>query len=165
MEWLRYSVAMWTVGVDMGDLPEPWNAAAERAGVRQTLRGIADEAGISHVTVRRLIAEGRTSPKTIRLVAAALRVDESKVYGWAGVPVSQWGPWDPPREAHQMSPRVRAAMEELIRAVTEGGQSDAGTAEAEKSMRVIDGGLAGNDEWGDAAAHDGGQPDNDPGDA
>lgn len=43
----------------MGELPEPWSKAAEQAGVRKTYRGIGEAAGgLSHVTVRRLIAEG-----------------------------------------------------------------------------------------------------------
>lgn len=119
------------MGVDMGELPEPWNTAAEQAGVRQTYRGIGDRAGLSHVTVRRLITEGRTSPTTIGKVAEALHVDESTIYDWAGIERSEWGPWTPPREAYRLNPRARAAIDELIRAVTQGG-SDAGPAEAEK---------------------------------
>lgn len=104
----------------MAELPEPWNAAAERAGVRQTYRGIGDRAGLSHVTVRRLIAEGRTSQATVSKVAEALGVDVATVYEWAGVELSEWGPWTPPREAHKMPPRARAAIEELIRVIAEG---------------------------------------------
>lgn len=107
----------------MGELPEPWDTAAEKAGVRQTYRGIGEAAGLSHVTVRRLIAQGRTSPATIGKVAEALGVDESTVYQWAGVPVSDWGPWIPPREAHKLNPRAREALDELIRAITEDGGS------------------------------------------
>ncbi len=120
--------------MDMSELPEPWSTAAERAGVRQTYRGIGDAAGLSHVTVKRLIAEGRTSQTTITKVAEALRVDQAKVYQWASVEVSEWGPWVPPAEAHKLNPRARAALEELIRAMVQedGGKSDAGTAEAEK---------------------------------
>lgn len=105
----------------MEQLSEPWSTAAERAGVRQTYRGIAERAGISHVTVRRLVAEGRTSQATVTKVADALGVDEATVYGWAGVDLSEWGPWIPPREAHKLNPRARAALEELIRAITQGG--------------------------------------------
>ena len=79
--------------MDMSELPEPWSTAAERAGVRQTYRGIGDAAGLSHVTVKRLIAEGRTSQTTITKVAEALRVDQAKVYQWASVEVSERGPW------------------------------------------------------------------------
>lgn len=107
----------------MGELAEPWSTAAEQAGVRQTYRGIGDAAGVSHVTVRRLIAEGRTTPSTIRKVADALRVEIAMVYKWANISTSEWGPWDPPMQAHQLNPRARAALEELILAVTEGGQS------------------------------------------
>ena len=59
--------------MDMSELPEPWSMAAERAGVRQTYRGIGDAAGLSHVTVKRLIAEGRTSQTTISNLRAIWR--------------------------------------------------------------------------------------------
>ena len=118
----------------MSELPEPWSTAAEKVGVRQTYRGIGDAAGLSHVTVRRLIAEGRTSPTTISKVASALRLDEATVYEWAGIELSDWGVWNPPAEAHRLNPRARAALEELIRAVTQdGGSGDAGNAEAQKT--------------------------------
>lgn len=117
----------------MGELPEPWNTAAERAGIRQTYRGIGEAAGLSHVTVRRLIAEGRTSPATVTRVATALGVDEAEVYRWADIELSEWGPWTPPKEAHKLNPRARAALEELIRAVTQGGTSDGRQPEAEKN--------------------------------
>lgn len=111
----------------MEQLSEPWSTAAEKAGVRQTYRGIAERAGISHVTVRRLVVEGRTSQATVTKVADALGVDEATIYGWAGVDLSEWGPWIPPREAHKLNPRARAALEELIRAITQGGSSELAT--------------------------------------
>ena len=129
----------------MSELPEPWSTAAEKVGARQTYRGIGDAAGLSHVTVRRLIAEGRTSPTTISKVASALRIDEATVYEWAGIELSDWGVWNPPAEAHRLNPRARAALEELIRAVTQdGGSGDAGSAEAEKSPDEDGGGAPSN---------------------
>lgn len=118
--------------MDMGEIPEPWSTVAEQAGLRQTYRGIGEAAGLSHVTVRRLITEGRTSPSTVNKVAAALRVEASKVYQWADIELSEWGPWTPPAEAHRLHPRVRAALDELIRAVTQGG-TDARQAEEQKT--------------------------------
>ena len=109
----------------MGELQEPWDSAASRAGVRQTYRGIAERAGVSHVTVRRLIVEGRTSPSTIAKVAAALNVDEAKVFDWVGIELSELGPWVPPMEAHKLNPRARAALDELIRAIAHEGAPDA----------------------------------------
>ena len=105
----------------MNEIPEPWASAAEQAGIRQTLRGIAEAARISHVTVGRLIGEGRTSPATITAVATALRVEPAKVYEWAHVEVSDWGPWTAPMLAHRLSPRARAALAELILAIVEEG--------------------------------------------
>lgn len=118
----------------MSEMPEPWRTAAERAGVRQTYRGIGEAAGLSHVTVRRLIAQGRTTPATISAVADALRVSEATVTAWADVETSEWGPWVPPRESHRLNPRARQALEELIRAVTEGGQQDGAVKPAQKTQ-------------------------------
>lgn len=123
----------------MEQLPEPWRTAAEQAGIRQTFRGIGDEAKLSHVTVRRLIAEGRTSPATIAKVADALKVDESTVHEWAGVEVSEWGVWIPPRDAHKMPPRARAAVEELIRVLAEGASWSGTRRPEERSPRVTPG--------------------------
>lgn len=118
----------------MGELPEPWSTAAQQAGIRQTYRGIGERAGLSHVTVRRLIKEGRTSPATVTKIAQALKVDDTVIYQWADIELSEWGPWSPPAEAHRLNPRARAAIEELIRAVTQGG-SDAGQAEDQKTVQ------------------------------
>ena len=109
----------------MSEIPEPWRTAAEQAGVRQTLRGIADEAKLSHVTVRRLITQGRTSATTVRAVAKALRVSEATIFEWSGRE-SELGPWVPPMEAHKLSPRAREALTELILAITQEGGTDAG---------------------------------------
>lgn len=108
----------------MNELAEPWRTAAERAGVRQTYRGIGEAAELSHVTVRRLIAEGRTSPETVGRVSQALGVAESTVLDWAGIARSDWGPWAPPQQAQYLNPRARAALTELILAITEGAQHD-----------------------------------------
>ena len=123
----------------MGELPEPWGTAAERAGIRQTLRGIADAAGISHVTVRRLINQGRTSPGTISAVAGALRIDPATVYEWSQVEVSEWGPWTPPMQAHKLSPRARAALSELILAIVEAeDETNAPSAQAKQKSVLED---------------------------
>ena len=138
---MRPSPHSWTTGVDMNELPEPWNTAAEHAGVTQSLRGIASAAGVSHVTVGRLIRQGRTSPQTVSAVAAALRISEAKVYEYAGISLSDLGPWIPPLEAHRLNPRARAALSELILAITEGeGGSSAATGGCGRA--VGDGGRA-----------------------
>lgn len=134
----------------MDELPEPWRTAAERAGVRQTLRGLGEAAGLSHVTIGRLIRERRTSARTVRAVAEALKVGEAEVYEWARLEVSELGPWVPPTEAHKLNPRARAALSELILAITQEGGTDAGTAEAGKKTgkpgrgRVVQGDFGGD---------------------
>ena len=125
----------------MNEIPEPWATAAEQAGIRQTLRGVAEAARISHVTVGRLISEGRTSPATITAVATALRVEPAKVYEWAHVQVSDWGPWSPPLRAHKLSPRARAALAELILAIVESeDETDVPSTKAREKSRNEAGG-------------------------
>lgn len=123
----------------MGELVEPWRTAAERAGVRQTYRGIGEAAGISHVTIRRLISQGRTSPETIAAVSRALGVDEATIEGWVGISRSDWGPWQPPAQAQHLNPRARAALAELILAITEGGQDEDLADPAQKSTDLAGG--------------------------
>lgn len=82
--------------------------------------------------IGRLIRERRTSARTVRAVAEALKVGEAEVYEWARLEVSELGPWVPPTEAHKLNPRARAALSELILAITQEGGTDAGTAEAEE---------------------------------
>lgn len=117
----------------MNEIPEPWRTAAEQAGIRQTLRGIAEAADISHVTLRRLIVEGRTSPRTVGAVAEALGVSRATVYEWAGhEPDLEL--WEPPFEAHKLSPRAKAALTELILAITQEGETDVSTTEAPEKI-------------------------------
>lgn len=123
----------------MTEIPEPWSTAAEKVGIRQTYRGIADAAGVSHVTVKRLIQEGRTSASTVGKVSRALRITDRTVYQWARINMSEWGPWNPPMEANQLNPRARAALDELIRAVVQGGSSDDRQSEAQKSPLEVAG--------------------------
>lgn len=122
----------------MGELPEPWNTAAEQAGVRQTYRGIGDRAGISHVTIRRLIGQGRTSQGTVSKVAEALGQTQETIYKWAGIERSEWGPWIPPKEAHQLDPRAREALNELIRVMTTGGTNEDRPSDPKKMIPIDD---------------------------
>ena len=123
----------------MDELPEPWRTAAEQAGVRQSLRGLADAAGVGHPTIKRLIAEGRTSPKTVQAVADALAVTVERVEEWAGMEPATGEPWNPPDAARRLSPRARAALTELILAITdERGGTDANTAEAGEKIDEAD---------------------------
>lgn len=118
---LRAHLPTWTVDVDMDELPKQWCDMAEQAGPRPTFQGIADAAGISHLTLRRLVADGRSTPKAISKVADALRIPVEVIYKMAPIEVSDWGPWVPPMEAHRLEPRTREALHELIRAITSQG--------------------------------------------
>lgn len=93
---LRAPLPKWTVGVDMGELPE-WDSAARQAG-----------------------------PDTVREVAEALKVDEAALYERAGITRPERAPWMLPEETHRLSPRARTAADELIWAVAQGDTGGAG---------------------------------------
>jgi hypothetical protein len=99
------------------EMPEQWQQLAERKGIRPTIRGIAEAAGVTASTVSRLIFQARTSPGTVHAISTALGISTSDVLRYAGVPSGELGPWDPPREAHMLTGKQRKALDDLIRAV------------------------------------------------
>lgn len=114
----------------MSELPEPWNQAAEQAGIRQTLRGLADRSQVPHTTVRRLILGiGTPSASTIAKVSDALGVDVSR---WVGRKATG-DPYVGPDASRHLNERQRAALTELINALLdEEDETDAHGAEARK---------------------------------
>lgn len=116
----------------MSELQEPWATWASKANVRPSMTGIGEAAGLPASTVSRLI-RGRTTPATVSAVAQALRITEKDVL--AAATGESRGPWQPPLEAHLLTEQERDALGLIIRAIVQdrGGQSDAGTAEAQKS--------------------------------
>ena len=125
----------------MSDEPGDWESALISAGYvdgrganRASWRRLAQEVGVHQTTLKYMrTGERDTDQATVDAVAGALRLDPRTVAEWAGIELSDWGVWTPPAEAHRLNPRARAALEELIRAVTQdGGSGDAGNAEAQK---------------------------------
>lgn len=98
-------------------MPEQWKQLAERKGIRPTIRGIAEAAGLTASTVSRLMFQARTSPGTVHAISETLGISTSDVLRFAGVPSGELGPWDPPREAHMLTGKQRKAFDDLIRAV------------------------------------------------
>lgn len=100
------------------DLPEQWKQLAEQKGIRPTIRGIAEAAGITPSTMSRLLStQARNSPGTVHAISEALGISETDVLRHAQVPSGALGPWAPPREAHLLTGRQRKALDDLIRAV------------------------------------------------
>ena len=116
----------------MSDLPDPWATWATRAGVRPSMTGIGESAGVPASTVSRLI-RGRTTSATVKAVAGALRVSTREVL--AAVTGESLGPWEPPLSAHLLDAQEREALALLIQRITadRGGISDGSAPEAEKT--------------------------------
>lgn len=114
--------------VDVNDLPEPWSTWATQAGVRASMTGIGEAAGVPASTISRLI-KGRTTAPTISAVSKALRISEAEIL--RATEASSLGPWLPPVEAHLLDDREREALNVIIRGLVE-GRSGAGRGAGER---------------------------------
>ncbi|QLQ16104.1 MAG: hypothetical protein HZY73_11115 [Micropruina sp.] len=116
----------------MRQLPAEWEKLATRKGIPPSARGIATATGLATTTITRLIFEGRTSPKTLRMVADSLGVTQDEIARLARISGGHdLGPWDPPRDAHLLDGPTREALDGLIRAIVKGGR-DARSADEQK---------------------------------
>lgn len=106
------------------EAPQPWADAMVKAGAvspqgRPSITRLAGMAGVAVETARRLIQGKGSTDATIGKVAEALNMDVREVSGWAGRHRPVLDPYIVPGEAHLMTERQRAAITELIRAMTE----------------------------------------------
>lgn len=126
--------------------PAHWQLFFDQKGIR-SISHLAEIAGVSGMTANRLVhGDMKTRPEILRQVAAALRVDDSVIYGLAGWPTTTQ-PWEPPAEAEAMDDRQRKAITELIRAFVRpsldqarlsraAGQESEGTAQEEQEATI-----------------------------
>lgn len=124
----------------MSDLPEPWATWASKAGIRASLTGIGEAAGgLPASTISRLVNQGKTSPATVKAVAAALCVTPGRIME-AATGAEGYGPWSPPLESHLLTTSERDALAVIIRSMTSGrtapSQSPADQAHGESSARL-----------------------------
>ena len=96
---------------------------------RPSMRQLADAAGVNTQTVIDTVL-GRVNPRheTVAAIATALRQDVRVIAEWVGQARSVRAPWNPPAEADQLTERQRRALDELIRAIAEGGGHRGDTA-------------------------------------
>lgn len=104
------------------DLPSEWAEAATRCGIRPTMRGLAEAADVAPSTISRLVLDRRSSPDTIERVRRALRLTSEAMFRLAKLPTAAAGPYVPPAEAHQLSPKQRTAIDAVIRSMVDPGQ-------------------------------------------
>lgn len=102
----------------MREIPDSWASAAERRGIRQTMRGVAEAAGITPSTLSRFLNGGRMGQEKVAALAAALALTAGDVYASVHRPApgEQWAP----EAARWLHADERAALEQLIRVVTTG---------------------------------------------
>ena len=104
-------------------IPEAWLVLMQRKGV-SSARGLALKAGLSHVTVNRVIFGDPfyATEETLQMIADALGVDYSVVYGLAGRPAKYAEPWTPPAAAARLTRAQREVLDQLINTMVNGAQ-------------------------------------------
>lgn len=90
-----------------------------KAGGR-SVREIAHAAKVSHETVAAYMrpSHGHPNEKTLKSLHLAFGIPIGELRRAAGVPVGETDAWIPPPEANRLDRRQRAALEELIKAMT-----------------------------------------------
>lgn len=99
-------------------LPEPWRSVLERRGIHSK-RGLADKAGISPQTAKRLIdGIGRPSVETVQAVADTVFAgDRDYVWRLVGFDVQDHGEFVLPPEASLLDQEQRDAVLAVVRAM------------------------------------------------
>lgn len=116
---------------DQRPVPPPWDAMyvavgavnrdARRSGPREASFGAMSELSRVSVTALGNMAYGvsKSLPSTIRKVAEALQVEPKVLTELMGRAAMAKEPYVPPREADQLNPRQRKAMDDLIRSIVD----------------------------------------------
>lgn len=97
-------------------IPEAWKILMDRRGI-SSVRQLAMRAGVSHVTVNRLVFGDPfwAQEETLQAVADALGVPFDTVYQLAGRRVQGAEKWEPPAEAARLTMEQRKVLDQLIR--------------------------------------------------
>lgn len=121
----------------------PWVEPMERAGARDprstdgrlSWGGLARLAGVSTSAITNMVY-GRTKrphPRTVQKVAEALGVSPETVSEWIGLARPVGRPYEPDGSSSLLYEHERAALDELIRAITRGREEKAGGERADSS--------------------------------
>lgn len=105
------------------DLPPEWAALVKRFTANVSARGLADLVGngIAHSTINNLVqGRGRPSQRVVTAVARALNISEKRVRELHGSAPGH-GPYEPPENAHLMTPKQREAVNAVIRELVAAG--------------------------------------------
>ncbi len=122
----------------MSDLPEPWATWASKAGVRSSMTGIGEKAGVPASTISRLIRGQGTTTATVEAVAGALRVSSKEVL--AAARGDSLGPWTPPLNSHLLREDERDALSLMIQRITAGREGGSDVPDAEPGEKNARGG-------------------------
>lgn len=104
-------------------IPEAWFTLMQRKGL-SSVRSLAMKAGLSHVTVNRMVFNDPfyATEESIQTVADALSVDYATVYGLVGRSVRHAEPWTPPASAARLTLAQREVLDQLIDTMVNGAQ-------------------------------------------
>lgn len=104
-------------------IPDAWRILMDRKAI-SSVRALAMKAGLSHVTVNRMVFGDPfiATEESIQAVADALGVDYSTVYGLVGRSVKHAEPWTPPASAARLTMAQREVLDQLINTMVNGAQ-------------------------------------------
>lgn len=96
------------------DIPPQWLPLLERNGIHSA-RQLAERLDVAPMTATRLLHAESTSPETIQAAADQLRVETAEIRRLRGE--VELPPFQLPHEADQLTPRQRAAVLAVVRAM------------------------------------------------
>lgn len=112
-----------------------WERLMEGKGLG-SYRRVADRAGISHETVRRVILGLPSDDASIQSVADALGVDIELVHEMRGDAPADPRQWDPPESSRLLTDDERAALSRLIGVMTTGRDEQGGGGHADSPAPI-----------------------------
>lgn len=106
-------------------IPFEWQLVMDQRGI-SSIRDLASKAGISHVTVTRLVhGDGyKTSDENMGKIAQVLGMSGESIYELARRSKDVGVPWQAPEDARFLTKKQRAAVEHVIRVMVASNRAE-----------------------------------------
>lgn len=107
-------------------IPEKWANLLEEKGFtdprngKASIRALADHTGIHPTTIGRMIFQESDTPSlnTVYALADAFKMSPIEIATFSGGTWEELPPWEPPKEARELSHHQRALVTDLIKELT-----------------------------------------------